>query len=135
MRHELGLHHGARLVIRAAPAPQDGIDLVDEHDRGLQLLGEGEDGGDELVAVAVPFLGEGADVQVDEASAGFAGEGSGEQGFAAARGSIEEHTLRGGKEAGIAGEEAGEGEGVDDRLLQFLDDVVESADICNGRSS
>jgi hypothetical protein len=51
------------------------------------------------------------------------------------RGTVKEYTLRGRKEAGIAGEEAGEGEGVDDRFLQFLDDVVESADVCTAISS
>ena len=73
------------MLSRAAGA-EDGVDLVDEDDGGLEFAGEGEYRVDEFVAVAEPFFGQGGDVQVDEAGAGFVGDGFGEHGFAAAWG-------------------------------------------------
>jgi hypothetical protein len=78
-------------VFAAAALAEDGVDLVDEDDGGLELAGEAEDGADELIRVAVPLLRYGADVQVYEAGARLMGEGFGEHGFAAAGGTVEEN--------------------------------------------
>lgn len=43
-------------MFAAATLAEDGVDFVDEDDGGLELAGETEDGVDELVGVAVPFL-------------------------------------------------------------------------------
>ncbi|KAK0944794.1 hypothetical protein LTS01_026076, partial [Friedmanniomyces endolithicus] len=100
MRHELRLHHPARLVLATPPLAQHSVDFVNEDDTRLQLPREGEHGGDEFIAVAVPFLRERGDVQIDEAGAAFAREGFGEHGFAAAGGAVEEDSGGGGEEGG-----------------------------------
>lgn len=130
--HELGFYHGAGFVVRGTARAEDGVDFVDEDDRGFEFAREGEDGGDELVGVAVPFLGEGGDVKVDEAGARFFGKGAREHGFAAAGGAVEKHAFRGGEERGGIGEESGEGERVDDGFAEFVDDGLETPDGVEG---
>lgn len=100
MGHEFCFDHCASFMVLATSAPQNRINLVDKNDSWLKLPGKTENCRDEFVTITVPFLGQGADVQVDEASAGFTGEGFGEHSFTAARGAIEEDTLGCGKERG-----------------------------------
>lgn len=54
--HEFGFDHAAGFVFAGAALAEDGVNFVNEDDAGLEFAGEGEDGGDELVGVAVPFL-------------------------------------------------------------------------------
>jgi hypothetical protein len=44
-------------VITPTPLPQEGVNLVDEDDGRLQLLGEREESGDKLVGFAEPVGG------------------------------------------------------------------------------
>ena len=71
MRHELRLHHPTRFVLATSPCPENSVYLVEEDDGWLEFAREAEDGGDEFVAIAVPFFRQGGDVEVDEAGAAF----------------------------------------------------------------
>ena len=128
VRHELGLHHGASLVVRAAARPKNRVDFVDEDNGGLELARERENGGHEFIRVAIPLLRESADVEVDEAGAGLFGECARKHGFTASRRSVEKHTLGGGEERRGVGKEGGESERVDDGFAEFVDDGFQAAD-------
>mmetsp|Transcript_3901 Transcript_3901/g.11290 ORF Transcript_3901/g.11290 Transcript_3901/m.11290 type:complete len:389 (-) Transcript_3901:239-1405(-) len=69
--HELRLHVVGRLVLVAVPLPQHGVNLVDEDDRRLQLHGEGENRGHELLSVAEPLALQRCGPHVNEASVGL----------------------------------------------------------------
>lgn len=76
---------------------QNCINLIDENNSWLQLPRETEHGTNKLVAVAVPFLCEGRDVQVDEDGARFVSESFGKHCLAAARRAVEKNTRRSGE--------------------------------------
>lgn len=116
-------------MLAAAALAEDGVDFVDEDDRGLELARKAEHRGDELIGVAVPLLGYGADVQVYEAGAGLVGEGFGEHGLAAARGAVKEDARGRGEERGRVAVEVREGERVDDGFFELFDYGVEAADV------
>ena len=94
----LGFDHAAGFVLAAAALAENGVNFVDEDDAGLEFAGETEDGVDELVGVAVPFLRQGRDVEVDEAGAAFMGEGFGEHGLATTRRTVQKDTRGCGEE-------------------------------------
>ena len=85
-------------MLAAPPRSEHGVDLIDEDNAGLEFPREREDRIDDLVGVAVPFFGQGGDVEVYEGGTGFVGEGFGEHGFSTAGGSVEEDTGGGGEE-------------------------------------
>ena len=119
----------------AAPArAQHGVDLVDEDDAGLEFAGEGEDGIDELIAVAVPFLRQRRDMQVDERGAGFVRERFRKHGLAAAGRAVEQHPRGSGEQRGGVRVEMRHRERVDDGFFELGDYGREPADVfeCHG---
>ena len=70
-------------------------DLIDEDDGGLELDSQGEDGGGQLLGLAVPLVSQCGGLQVDEAEPGLLGGGFGDQGLTTTRGAIQKHTLKG----------------------------------------
>jgi hypothetical protein len=116
-------------VLSASPLAQYCVDLVDEDDARLQLAGQTEDGVDELVAVTIPLLCEGRNVQVDEAGARLVGQGLGQHSLSAAGGAVQQHAARGAQQRRRMRVEVRHGQRVDDRLLQLLDDGVQTANV------
>lgn len=125
----LGLHHAARLMFTAPSLAQHSVDLVDKDNTRLQLPRQTEDSVDQLVAVAIPLLGEGGDVQVDEAGARLVCEGLCQHGLSAARGAVQKHTAGGAQQRRRVRVEVRHCERVDDRLLELFDDRVQAANV------
>jgi hypothetical protein len=57
--HKLGLHHTGDLMVVAATLSQERIDLVDKDNCGLHLVGQREQGGNQLVGLSEPLVGQG----------------------------------------------------------------------------
>ena len=116
-------------MLAAPPRSEHRINLVDEDDTGLEFPREREDRVDDLVGVAVPFFGQGGDVEVYEGGAGLVGESFGEHGFSAAWGSVEENTGGGGEERRSVGVEVRHCKRIDYGFFKFFDDGFEAADV------
>src|SRR5205823_583269 len=74
--------------------PADGVDLVDEDDRGRVVFGDFEQIADTASADADEHLDEFAAIDRVKGNARFSGDGAGEQRFAGTRRAIEQHPLR-----------------------------------------
>lgn len=128
-RHALCLDHAAGLVLAAAPLAEDGVNLIDEHNAGLQLPCQTEHRIDQLIAITIPLLRQRRDVQVDEAGAGLVRQRLCQHRLAAARGAIEQHARRRAQQRRAVAVQVRHGERVDDALLELLDDAVEAANV------
>lgn len=129
--NESNLHHSSHLVIIATPLSHERVDFVDEDDARLQLLGEREEAGDELVRFSEPLVGQAADLDVDEGGATLLGERFGEHGLAASWGAVKENSLGRAEQASGRLEDLGVAEGEDDRFSELRDDGIQSANVCN----
>lgn len=88
--HEFGLDHAAGFVFATPARTEDSINLVYKDYARLKFPGEGEDGVDEFVGVAVPLFCQSGDVEVYECGATFVGEGFCEHGLSTTGGTVEE---------------------------------------------
>ena len=88
----LGFDHPTGFMFFASSGAEDGIDLVDEHDTRLKFPSEREDGADKLIRIAVPFLRQGGDVEVDEAGPALVRQRFGEHGLAASGRAVQQDT-------------------------------------------
>jgi hypothetical protein len=127
--HEFGFDHVGGFVIIGAALSEHGVDLVDEDYARLEFAREGEDSGDDLVAIAVILFGQSRDVKVDEASFRLFGECFGEHCLATTGRTVEEDAFGGREQRAIGGEKLGLSEGEDYGLAEVLDDAVEAADV------
>ena len=111
----------------AAARGNQAVELVDEDDGRRDLAGAGEQAGDLLLALAIPFGQQVRGFGGDEIGLGLARGGLGEQGLAGAGRAVEQEAL------GRADAEPAEGFGVLERQLdafaQPVARIVEPADI------
>ena len=93
-RHKLCLHHAGDLMVALRPFPEEGVNLVYEHDTRLRLPSEGEERSDEFVRLAVPLVCQYGGCNVDESGTGLLRESFCEHSLPTSWGTEEEDTFR-----------------------------------------
>ena len=121
------LHLAVAVGVRVESLGSDGVDLIDEDDRGRLLLGQGERVPHELGAVADEHLHQQRTRELQVRGVGLSGARAGDEGLAGSRRAVEQHTLGGADTQRHELIRVGHRE--DHRLGELLDLLVEAADV------
>ena len=127
---QLGENSLLQLTLVVLSRPCNGIDFVNEDDRGCFLLGLGEDISQLALRIPVRAHEQFRAVDVDEIALGFAGERLGQQGLANARRAVKQDAFRrvlAGLLVHFRMNERNDGD-----FLDLLDGVIEPSDVGEG---